>query len=108
MNIPDTDITPWPSSPLEAAHILIKQLSPEDRIAIADMDIKEVAFLNLSLGNYIKCAFGLEDGNAVLMESCAEEADKESLHPDEASTVILARMALELKYNNGIMVVNSE
>ena len=103
-----TDITPWPSSALEAAHILIKQLPHEDRLAIANMDIKEVAFLNLSLGNYIKCAFGLEEGNAVLMDSCAEEADREFIHADEASAVILARMALELKYNNGLLFVSGE
>ena len=108
MNPTDTDITPWPSSAIEAAHVLIKQLPIEDRIAIANMDMKEVAFLNLSLGTYIRNTFGLWEGNAVLLDSCAEEADRESLHPDEASAVILATMALELKYSNGIMFVESE
>ena len=57
MNPTDTDITPWPSSASEAAHILIKQLPIEDRIAIANMEMKEVAFLNLSLGAYIKSTY---------------------------------------------------
>ncbi|MCB2168424.1 MAG: hypothetical protein KQI78_12250 [Deltaproteobacteria bacterium] len=98
----NTDITPWPSSVLEAAHLLIQQLPHEDIIAISKMSIEEVAFLNLSLGTYIRNEFGLWEGNVVLMESCADEADKESLHQDEASAVIIAKLALELRKTNGI------
>ena len=108
LNPTDKDITPWPSSAIETAHILIKQLPIEDRLYVANMDRQEVAFLNLSLGTYIRNTFGLWEGNVVLMDSCAEEADRESLHPDEASAVILARMALELKFDNGVLFVESE
>ena len=99
MTITDPEVFPWPSTPLEAAKLLIDALSLEDRIAIANMGTDEVAFLNLSLGNYIRKNFGLWEGNVVLMQACAEEADRKSLNQDEASAVIIARLALYLKIN---------
>ncbi|MCB2167053.1 MAG: hypothetical protein KQI78_05290 [Deltaproteobacteria bacterium] len=39
----NTDITPRPSSVLEAAQILIKKLPFKDRVAISKMSMKEVA-----------------------------------------------------------------
>ena len=106
MNPIGIQISPkWPSSVLEAAQILIKQIPPEDRISISTMNLEEMAFLNLSLGTYIRNTFGLWEGNVVLMQSCAEEAEIESLHQEEASAVILARMALELKNAEEILPV---
>ena len=58
--------------------------------------------LKLSLGTYIRNTFGLWEGNVVLMGACADEAGEESLHQDEASAVIIARVALELKMSNEI------
>jgi len=106
MNPIGIQISPkWPSSVLEAAQILIEQIPPEDRISITTMSLEEMAFLNLSLGTYIRNTFGLWEGNVVLLESCAEEAEMEFLHQEEASAVILARMALELKKTEEILSV---
>jgi len=93
----DTEIIPWPSTPRQAARILIAKLPPEDLTAIKHMDVEDVALLNLSLGTYIRNTFGLWEGNEVLMQACADEAGREYLHQDEASAVIIAMLALELR-----------
>jgi len=60
-------------------------------------DGSEVADLNLSIGNFIRNSFGLWSGNDELMWSCTKEARRKILHEDEASAIIIARLALELE-----------
>ena len=53
--------------------------------------------LNLSLGNYIRNSFGLWADNKALFWSCSKDAGREIKHPDEASGIIIACLALELE-----------
>jgi len=74
-------------------------------IVVAKMSAYEVNELNLSVGNYIRNSFGLWDGNDHLMLSCAKEAGKRILHEDEASAIILNRLALELEKTHKMRMV---
>jgi len=60
-------------------------------------DGSEAADLNLSIGNFIRNSFGLWSGNDELMWSCTKEARRKILHEDEASDIIIARLALALE-----------
>jgi hypothetical protein len=87
----------YPNTVEEAVQYLMEELSLKDKVVIAKMSADEVAELNLSVGNYIRHLFGLWDGNNHLMWSCAKEAGKGIIHEDEASAIILGRLALELE-----------
>jgi hypothetical protein len=88
---------PLPQSVEEAVRYLVAVLPLKDRVAIANMSAGEVAELNLTLGNYIRNAFGLWSGNANLLWSCSKEAGRKVVHEDDASAIILARLALTLE-----------
>jgi hypothetical protein len=88
---------PWPKTVAEAVHYLVEILPLKDRVTIANMSADEIADLNATLGNYIRNAFGLWAGNDHLMWSCAKEAGRKVDAVDDASAVVLARLALELE-----------
>jgi len=88
---------PLPRSVEEAVAQLIEVLSLKDKVTIANMSADEVGELNQTLGNYIRNAFGLWSGNEHLMWSCTREAGRKVLKEDDASSVILGRLALELE-----------
>lgn len=67
-------------------------------------DGSEVADLNLSIGNFIRNSFGLWSGNDELMWSCTKEARRKILHEDEASAIIIARLALELEKSHKLTI----
>lgn len=94
---PPPEKKPLPRSVEEAVAHLIEVLSLKDKVTIANMSADEVGDLNQTLGNYIRNAFGLWSGNEHLMWSCTKEAGRKALKKDEASAIILGRLALELE-----------
>jgi hypothetical protein len=53
--------------------------------------------LTLAIGNYIRSNFKLWHSNHELFWACSKDACKAAKHPDEASAIIIARLALELE-----------
>jgi hypothetical protein len=94
---PAPEKKPLPESVEEAVGYLVDVLSLKDKVSIANMSADEVGELNQTLGNYIRNAFGLWSGNARLMWSCTKEAGRQVDREDEASAIILGRLALELE-----------
>jgi len=88
---------PLPKTVAEAVRCLVDVLSLKDRVTIANMSAAEIGDLNATLGNYIRNSFGLWAGNEHLMWSCSKEAGRKVDAVDEASAVILGRLALELE-----------
>ncbi len=102
---PAVEKKPLPKTVEEAVEHLIEVLPLKDKVTIANMSADEVGELNLSLGNYIRNSFGLWSGNDELMLSCTKAARRKILHEDEASAVILARLALELEKTHKLRTV---
>ena len=96
-DLPVAEKKPLPTSVEEAVGYLIEVLSLKDKVSIANMSADEISDLNQTLGNYIRNAFGLWSGNERLMWSCAKEAGRKISREDEASAIILGRLALELE-----------
>jgi hypothetical protein len=94
---PAPEKKPLPASVEEAVGYLIDVLSLKDKVSIANMSADEVGELNQTLGNYIRNAFGLWSGNKRLMWSCTKEAGRQVDREDEASAIILGRLALDLE-----------
>ena len=88
---------PLPKTVAEAVRCLVDVLSLKDRVTIANMSAAEIGDLNATLGNYIRNSFGLWAGNEHLMWSCSKEAGRKVDAVDEASAIILGRLALELE-----------
>ena len=61
------------------------------------MSADEIGELNATLGNYIRNSFGLWAGNEHLMWSCSKEVGRKVVAVDEASALILGRLALALE-----------
>ena len=94
---PPVDKIPVPRTVAEAVDHLIEKLPLKDKVQIANMTASELRELNLPLGNYIRNKFELWSGNDKLMWSCAREAGRKIQHPDDASSIIISRLALELE-----------
>jgi hypothetical protein len=96
---------PLPKTVDEAVRHLIDEMDLKDKVTIANMTAGEVEGLNVSLGNAIRNKFGLWDGNPELFWSCSKDAGKEVKHADEASAIIIARLALELEKSHKLRSV---
>lgn len=94
---PAPEKTPLPRTVAEAVRQLIDVLPLKDRVTIANMSAEEIVDLNATLGNYIRNSFGLWTGNDHLMWSCSKEAGRKVVAVEEASALILARLALDLE-----------
>ncbi|MGD9249975.1 MAG: putative molybdenum carrier protein [Desulfobacterales bacterium] len=88
---------PIPRTVKEAVEHLMDKLPLKDKVKIANMSASEIGELNHTLGNYIRNKFDLWSGNDKLLWSCAREAGSKIQHPDQASSVIISRLALELE-----------
>ena len=73
------------------------ELSLRDKVAIANMNADEVENLHFGLGMFIRNRFGFWEGNPRLLLDCAEDAGRPIEYADEASAVIIGRLALELE-----------
>lgn len=85
-----------PPTVAEAVQILIDELPLREKVALADASTDAVGELTISLGNYIRNAFGLASENQALLRSCSKEAGLRIDHPDDASAIIIASLVLEL------------
>jgi hypothetical protein len=86
----------------EAVAYLIEMLPLKDKVTIANMSANEIGGLNAGLGNYIRNSFGLWSDNKALLWSCSKDAGREINTPDEASAIIIARLALALEKTHKI------
>ncbi len=94
-----------PTTLEDAVAYLVEVLPLKEKVTIANMSASEIARLNLSLGSYIRNTFELRTGNRQLLWACAKDAGKEILHEDEASAIIIARLALELEQSHKLRTV---
>jgi hypothetical protein len=95
----------YPKTVEEAMDRLISELPLKDRTAMANMSPEKVASLNYTLGNYIKGAFGLEEGNEALMISCRLVSKKDVPDEDHASIVIVNELWKKLQATHKLRVV---
>lgn len=86
----------------EAVAYLIEALPLKDKVTIANMSANEIGGLNTGLGNYIRNSFGLWSENKALLWSCSKDVGQEINTPDEASAIIIARLALALEKTHKI------
>jgi len=77
-----------PKTITEALHCLMTRLSDEDKIKMKTAKKEDLVMLHFGLGMYIRNEFGLSKGNKELLESCGSE----SMHPDDASSVIMKKL----------------
>lgn len=101
----NADKKPLPKTIDEAVAYLVEMLPLKDKVTIANMTAPEIGELNLSLGNYIRNSFGLWADNKALFWSCSKDAGREIKHPDEASGIIIACLAIELEKTHKIRSV---
>ena len=80
--MPD-QVFPWPLTVQEAVDRLVADLKDEDKARIASMPESGLIGLHHGLGQYIRNAYGLSQGNQALLTSCR------AVDPDGASSVIL-------------------
>jgi len=95
----------YPKTVAEAVEILHANMSLNEECMLAYMDEVDLYDLHLSLGHDIRDDFGLWAGNEALMESCRVMADKQDLHIDDASMVIVRALWITVKKSN---IINSE
>ena len=88
---------PVPDTVAAAVAHLIEKLPLKDKVQIANMSAGKLDALNHSLGNYIRNKFDIWAGNERLMWSCSREAGHQMQNPEEASSIIISRLALELE-----------
>jgi hypothetical protein len=75
-----------------AVDILISKLQLKDSIKIANMTESDLIYLHLTLGNYIRNAFGLCASNYPLIQSCEKIPGKAEFHEEDAPYVILSEV----------------
>jgi Circularly permutated YpsA SLOG family/Domain of unknown function (DUF6794) len=92
--LPDLDQSPHliPATVEEAVKDLISKIPLKDKINLAKTEESELSLLHPSLGKYIREQYGLWTVNKALMQSCSSLSDKQSLHPDDASAVIIREL----------------
>jgi threonine synthase len=95
----------YPKTVAEAIEILHASMSLNEEFTLAYMDEVDLFDLHLSLGHDIRDDFGLWAGNEALLESCRVMADKQDLHIDDASMVIIKALWKKVKKSN---IMNSE
>ncbi len=84
----------------EAVDYLLANLSLNDEIQINLMKKEDLPNLHFSLGSVIRNEMGLWSGNESLMKSCRQYAGNDSLHEDDASSVIIDAMWERLRSND--------
>ena len=96
---------PLPKTVDEAVKRLISEMSLKDKTIIANMAEFELSLLHTNIGEYIRNEFGLWSGNQDLMTSCCFFAKKESLHEDEACSIIIRELWKRLRKTHKLRIV---
>jgi aromatic ring-opening dioxygenase catalytic subunit (LigB family) len=80
----------------EAVDRLMMILDGEQKLAIAVMQEEDLINLHFGLGMAIRNAFGLHEQGSKLLASCNNNELYNSVHPDDASEVIIDALWLKL------------
>jgi len=99
------DMKSAPRSVNEAVERLIERMPLKDRITVANMTEDELYTLNFSIGSYIRNRFGIWTGNEALLQSCRAISGDGSLHPKDASSVIIRALWDKLRKTHKLRVV---
>ncbi len=94
-----------PRSLMEAVERLVRELPLKDKVTIANMSADEILGLNATLGRYVQKQFGLWEGNRDLIRSCRQAAERPHLADDEIATLIIERLARELRKTHKLRVL---
>ena len=89
----------------EAIARLAKGLSLKDKTTLANMAETELSTLHFNLGEYIRNEFGLWSENQDLMIACCFIAQKDKIHEDEASSIIIKELWKRLRETHRLRVV---
>jgi len=90
----------------QAVEILIKDMTLFDKTSIARMEEHELDGIHLSLGSYIRTAFGLWAGNEALLQDCRSKSDKDDLHENEAPSFIIKALWKQLRKTHVLRILN--
>lgn len=82
----------WPQTVSDAIMKLNEEMSLRDRVTLANMSPGELKSLQLTLGRYIRDAYGLLSGNDALMRSCRFVARTKELNEHQAAAVIIEKL----------------
>lgn len=84
----------WPRTLKEAVTLLLGGLSEHAKLGLKQAAGEEqLAVLHATLGTTIRNDFGLWSGNTMLLKACGSE----TMHPDDASMVIIKAARRELR-----------
>ena len=86
-----------PKTVEEAVKTIIAEFPLKDRVELASMKEEDLIKLHFSLGMSIRNRFGLWAGNEELLKSCASLAGVKSIHPDDASAIIITELWKKLR-----------
>jgi hypothetical protein len=98
----DTDL---PATLDEAVEQILSTLSFREKTKIARMPQKHLIKLNFSLGKKIQRQFGLHGENQRLLDSCRRMSGGPSIHPDQASFIIIMELWDKLQTANVLRVI---
>ncbi|MDO8846583.1 DUF6794 domain-containing protein [Methylicorpusculum sp.] len=95
------DNSRYPETVAEAVDRLMELLSGEEKLAISVMPEEGLIDLHFNLGTTIRNAFGLHEQGSKLLDSCNQTLHPGALyfsvHPDDASEVIIGKLWKELQ-----------
>jgi hypothetical protein len=94
-----------PKTVQEAVDRLSNELSLKDKTVVANMAEIELSVLHTTLGEYIRNEFGIWSGNKHLITSCCFIAKRDTIHEDEASSIIIRELWKRLKESHKLRVV---
>src|SRR5271165_4440286 len=89
---------PWPQTVSEAVDRLLGNMSTADREEFQGLSEDDLITLHFGMGMGIRNQFGLWEGNDALLGDCAEASGRGgefswlSIHPEDASTIILTAL----------------
>jgi Domain of unknown function (DUF6794) len=88
------DLSPHliPATVQEAVEDLISKMPLKNKIDLAKLEGSELSLLHPTLGKYIREKYGLWTVNKALIQSCSSFSNKEILHPDDASAIIIRKL----------------
>jgi hypothetical protein len=102
--LPNPDQSPplIPATVEEAIVDLTTRMTLKDKISLAKTDEEELSLLHPTLGRYIREKYGLWTVNKALIQSCSSFSDKENIHPDDASAVIIRELWKALRKTHAL------
>jgi hypothetical protein len=94
-----------PATVEKAIADLTTRMALKDKIGLAKMDEEELSLLHPTLGRYIREKYGLWTVNKALIQSCSSFSDKENIHPDDASAIIIRELWKALRKTHALRAI---